>query len=563
MLDFISTTKHSPWLSVFSQLSDPVVLVRKSGAIIWINPAAESMFHMLAKDIEGEKIITIMDQHNDHLGSLEPVKKLGKAPKMTSPNAATYPFTFNTRKRSYKVLTEEVTIEKDPGYALVFQKSPYEDRRKPLASPKNTLNSSETLTSRELLFDRLNQALAHSNRHQEFLALMLIDLDNFKIINETFGHLVGDVLLEDVGRRIGKQIRADDTLGSIGGDEFIVIFPQISKAADAAKMVRKIIQCFRKPFVYLEKDIYITPSIGITLYPNDGTNAPSLVKNAETAMYHAKRSGGNHYSFFDSQLGLKERTEYQLTLEIRKAIDRNLFELHYQPQINFSSGKITGMEALIRWNHPKLGHISPGQFIPIAEETRLILDLGKWVWREACRQKKIWTDKGLKGFRLAVNVSAVQLTMPNLVQEFAQTMQEEGVTGHHLEIELTESAFLENPDSAFSVIEEFRRLGLTISIDDFGTGFSSLSYIKNINAEVIKIDRAFCGDIKGHANQAIVCAIIAMAKALNITTIAEGVETPAQMEMLNEMGCHTYQGFLFSRPVPSTQATELLEKMIQ
>lgn len=555
-------SQESQVINLIQKLTEPVILISRDEKIIWVNSAVESLAQYSVKELEGKGLESLFPDHKK-IVSLESLY-MRCIPEDVEDKYGEV-ITLKNREGSCLNLIATTTNLKYRGqssFALILQDASI---RKQIESPiyKPTYYDPVTLLpSRELLMDRLNQALAHSHRHQELVALMLIDLDDFKIINEYCGHLTGDSLLKSVSERLNSLIRNDDTLGRTGGDEFIVIFPQVDREEGAAKLARKLLDCFKKPFIVLNRKFYITPSIGISLSPNDGDTSSVLVKNAETAMYQAKKNGKNNYHFFDPKIRERTRSIYELSLKMRKAVEHEEFEVFYQPQVDFSSGKITGMEALVRWHTPS-GDIPPGQFIPVAEETGLILELGKWVLKSACRQRSVWMKMGFENIRVAVNVSAFQFRQPNIVQEILDILKSEGLTGQHIELELTESVFLENPKKAFSVIKELQDFGITISIDDFGTGFSSLSYIKNINPGVVKIDREFSREVHEKTSKAIIKAIVAMAQSLNIETVAEGVETRFQFETLRTLGCNKLQGFLFSPPVSSKKATRLLEANIK
>lgn len=408
------------------------------------------------------------------------------------------------------------------------------------------------LPNRTQLHQRLTQALALTVGEQAGIALMFLDLDHFKNINDTLGHDVGDELLKQVAQRLRANLDARDTVSRQGGDEFIVLLQQATGPAHVAQIAQRLIEVVSKPFQVGRHELQVGVSIGISTYPGDGVDIGSLLKNADTAMYQAKAAGGGAYQFFTAEMNAHIMVRVALENSLRQAIRNQEFELHYQPQVDGASGELLGLEALIRWNHPEQGPISPARFIPIAEEAYLINPIGEWVLREACRQARAWMDQGLVPRVVAVNLSAVQFRQQNLVDQVARALQESGLEARWLELEITESAFIHNTERIIELLAQLRGLGVKLSVDDFGTGYSSLGYLKRLPFDKIKIDQSFVRDLPGSADDAAITrAIIGIAGSLHKEVIAEGVETAEQREFLLRQGCLHMQGYFFARPMPA------------
>jgi diguanylate cyclase (GGDEF)-like protein/PAS domain S-box-containing protein len=414
------------------------------------------------------------------------------------------------------------------------------------------------LPNRTLLNDRMFHALAETNRRQDHLCVMFLDLDHFKKINDTLGHRVGDELLVTIAQRMQATLREQDTVARLGGDEFILLLPD-TRADGAARVAQKLLQAISEPVSVESHELMVTPSIGIAICPEDGTDAETLSKHADVAMYRAKNAGRNSYRFFTAELQVDAARALLLDNELRRALQRQQFEVYYQPQLSLLTGKVVGMEALLRWRHPELGQVSPAEFIPVAENSGLILPIGEWVLQTAVAQARQWYDLGLGPITVAVNVSAVQFRQPNLPEQVQQVLVQTGLPAHLLDIELTESVAQQDPAGAMAIMAKLHAQGVNLSIDDFGTGYSSLSYLKRFAATQLKIDQSFVRDICVDPDDlAIVRAIISMARSLGLSTIAEGVETVAQLDLLRQEGCDEVQGYLLSRPLPVHEATAFL-----
>ena len=408
------------------------------------------------------------------------------------------------------------------------------------------------LANRVLLRDRVQHDLSMARRHQTALSLLFIDLDHFKHINDSLGHQVGDQLLIQVAQRIKHMLREQDTVARLGGDEFMVVLPETTTEG-ASHKASQLLQTLSRPYEIGGQELTVTPSIGIAMYPEDGQDFEGLYRCADTAMYRAKQEGRSRHAFFTREMQASAVRRLQLENALRRAIDRGEFSLHYQPQLTLDHSRVVGFEALLRWQHPELGAVSPGEFIPVAEQTGQIVAIGQWVLHTACQQMRQWHLQGLPDVGVAVNMSAVQFRQPDLVAQVARVLESTRLPAHCLELELTESTAMLDPEAAVTTMQALHRLGVRLSIDDFGTGYSSLSYLKRFQIHKLKIDQSFVRDLPDDPDDAgIVETIIQMARSLGLTTIAEGVETEAQHAFLQQRGCNEVQGYLLARPLPAT-----------
>ena len=439
----------------------------------------------------------------------------------------------------YVFIMSDITLQKDSQDKLDFLA-----HHDPLTS----------LSNRVLFQERLGQAIKKARRNETRVAVIFVDLDRFKNVNDTLGHAIGDKLLVSVAERLSNHKRRTDTVARLGGDEFVFLLDEVSKPRDLAHFCEKLITTFKKPFVIDGYDLHLTLSIGICIFPGDGDDVDSLIKNADAAMYRVKEKGKNGYHFFTRELS--EQVAAKLTLEnnLRKAIETQQFELYYQPQFSLTENKLVSAEALIRWNHPELGMIMPDKFIPLAEETGIILQIGKWVINEASRQLSAWRTNGLGLDHISVNVSGIQIDRGNTVTQISTALKKHQLIGSDLEIEITESTIMNDLEQAIEILGQLKELGLSIAIDDFGTGYSSLGYLKKLPIDKIKIDRSFVQDIDSDKDdKALVLAVIAMAKNLQLDVIAEGVETKVQHDLLVAHECEYSQGYLYARPLPAAE----------
>ncbi len=409
-----------------------------------------------------------------------------------------------------------------------------------------------------LLFDeRLSLALAHAHQWGEMLAVMFLDLDRFKIINDTLGHASGDLLLQQVAQRLAKCLKQNDTIARWGGDEFTLILPQVKSAHDATKIAQRIIKALKTSFECNGQELHVTTSIGIALAPYDGEDAETLLKNADTAMYRAKQQGKNDFQLYAADMNTQALDQLVLANDLYRALNRGEFVLHYQPQVNLKTRQIVAMEALVRWQHPERGLIPPSHFIPLAEETGQINAIGEWVLQTACAQNRAWQEAGLPPIRVAVNLSARQFQQQNLAQLIDRVLTETRLEAQYLEVEITETIAMQDVNVTISVLEKLQAMGTYISIDDFGTGYSSLATLKQFPLNTLKIDRAFVKDLMTDAKDAaLIRAIVALGHGLDLIVIAEGVETAEQQEFLCSVGCDAMQGYWFSKPLPAEAAAQ-------
>lgn len=415
------------------------------------------------------------------------------------------------------------------------------------------------LPNRFLFRERLEQAMLRAFRNGSLVAVLLVDLDNFKDVNDTLGHDFGDELVKLIGGRLREALREEDTVARLGGDEFAVLLPYITDSSCAAQKAQLLLDAIAQPCRIEHHHILISASIGITVYPGDGDDVHGLLRNADMSMYKAKDEGRSKFRFYTAEMGACLRERLDIVNDLRTALDRSEFTLHYQPRVSLVTGRICGVEALIRWQHPQKGFIAPAKFIPIAEETGLIAQIGEWVFRTACAQAKVWRDKGLAFNRMAVNLSARQFAQPDLVEVVTAVVEQTGLPPQTLELEITESMLMRDRSIAADVLGRLKQLGISLAVDDFGTGYSSLSYLKQFPLDYLKIDRSFIRDLAKDPDDArIVEAIIVLAHSLNLGVIGEGVETPEQAEFLKTRHCDEIQGYYFSKPTPADEVEAML-----
>ncbi|WP_158937886.1 bifunctional diguanylate cyclase/phosphodiesterase [Burkholderia sp. S171] len=414
------------------------------------------------------------------------------------------------------------------------------------------------LPNRVLLEDRLDRAIQRAVREHGRFALMFMDLDGFKAVNDAYGHHVGDLLLVEVAQRIGVNVRSQDTVARVGGDEFVLL-AEVFEPADAATLADKILAIIREPFQLAGRDLRVSTSIGIAMYPGNGFDREELLINADAAMYHAKALGRNTYCFFEASMNANVHEQLQLVQDLRAAVDRSQLILQYQPKFTAPNGPVVGVEALVRWRHPTRGLIPPDQFIPLAEKTGLIVPIGEWVFDEACRQIAVLRNAGHRDLTMAVNLSAVQFRHAGLIRTVRETLARHLLEPSCLMLEITESTAMHDVDASLQILEQLHDMGVQISIDDFGTGYSSLLYLKRLPASELKIDRGFIRDLaRDTEDAAIVSAIVALGQTLNLNIVAEGVETRAQQEFLTRLGCNSLQGFLLGHPMSADDLIDVL-----
>jgi diguanylate cyclase (GGDEF)-like protein/PAS domain S-box-containing protein len=548
-----------------NSIGDAVMSTDISGKVTYLNVIAEGLTGWSKEEAVGhplEEVFRIVDG--------------------TTRERAENPMSLAIRENKTVVLTPNCVLLRRDGVEAAIEDSaaPIHDRRgavtgavmvfhdvsvaRAMTLKMSYLAQHDALTNlpnRVLLNDRLIEATALSSRHKRKLAVLFLDIDRFKQINDSLGHIVGDRLLQSVARRLCACVRSSDTVSRQGGDEFVILLWEVRHAEDAALTADKILQSLRQPHLIDEHEIHITGSVGIVTFPDDGTDAEALMKNADFAMYHAKETGRDNYQFFKSDMNVSALERQSLERDLRHAIERNELFLHYQPKIELLTGAIVGAEALVRWQHPERGLVPPDQFIPVAEECGVIVPIGRWVLSEACRQARAWQMEGLAPMCIAINVSSVELRSPGYASAVRAILAETGLEPRQLELELTETFLMQDSNSTAEVLKELKDIGVLLALDDFGTGYASLTHLKRFPIDTLKIDRSFVRDLTTDADDAgIVTAVIGMGKNLHMPVVAEGVETPEQLEFLQEHNCPQGQGFYFSRPVPAVEFGQLLER---
>ncbi|TXT30510.1 MAG: diguanylate cyclase/phosphodiesterase with PAS/PAC sensor(s) [Rhodocyclaceae bacterium] len=543
---------------VFSNSNEAIMVTDAGNRIIAVNPAFRRLTGYLPDEVMGKdpRILSAgitspevfsdmwasLDRHGSWQGELWDRRKSGEAyPKWLSISL---------------VRDADGQIRNHIGSFIdISELKATQERIRHLAHHDTLTN----LANRFSLHEKLGQAIAFCKRNHMQLALMLIDLDRFKTINDTLGHQAGDELLIQVAQRLSAAVRESDIVARLGGDEFVVALPGIGSPADAAHLADKITREISAPYLINGQELRTSPSIGICVYPGDGTEIGDLLKNADVAMYHAKAKGRGNYQFFTEEMNIATTERMNLESDLRLAIARGEFLLYYQPQLDLRSGTIVGVEALIRWQHPTRGLVSPADFIPIAEDSGMISAIGDWVLEEACRQLKAWQTRGITHIRMSINLSTGQFLDKTLPARIHELLASNGLSASLLDLEVTESMSMASPDESISVMKTLSSSGLTLSIDDFGTGYSSLAYLKLLPIHTLKIDRSFVKDIESDPNDADICDVtVLLAHKLGLEVVAEGVETEAQLKFLLSIGCEKIQGYLISKPLPADQAERFI-----
>ncbi len=543
---------------IFEGSNDAIVITNIHGNITDVNKAFTTITGYKKEEVIGKNPNIMKSIKQDKAVSRKMTKALLERGSWSGEvfdrrkNGESYPKWLSnyTVKNDHNEITHYVTIFTD-----ITSRKEAENKLKQLAH-YDTLTG---IPNRTHFIERLKWAIDITKRNNKQTALMFLDLDRFKVINDTLGHYAGDLLLIEVARRLEKCVRGMDTVSRLAGDEFTVILTSINTPEEAALVAKKILHALSFPVCLEARNVFISTSIGITTFPVDGKNINQLIKNADTAMYHAKELGRNNYQFFSAFMNQKVLDELEMETNLRNALKNGEFLLHYQPKIDLTTTKIIGVEVLIRWKHPELGFISPARFIPHAEKTDLIIAVGDWVLYTACKQSMQWQIDGIPPIRISVNLSGMQLKRNDQVENVARILTETGLSPHLLELELTEGVVMENAEATISTLNKFKEMGIKLSIDDFGTGYSSLSYLKRFPIDTLKIDQSFVRDITTNPDdEAIASTIIAMAHSLRLKVIAEGVENKEQLELLHSKGCDEVQGYYFSRPVPEDELKELI-----
>lgn len=544
-------------------IGDAVISTDAHGHVTYINAVAEGLTGWSRKEATGRQLADVFRIVN--VGSHE---------------AAQDPMGLAIRENRTVGLTPNCMLIRRDGVEAAIEDSaaPIHDRRgkvtgavmvfrdvsvaRAMSLKMSHLAQHDSLTdlpNRILLNDRLSQAITMAHRHGKKLAVLYLDIDRFKHVNDSAGHTVGDRLLQSIASRLLDCVRSSDTVSRLGGDEFLILLSEVAHAEDAAVTAEKMLAALSEPHRLDPLELHVSASIGIVTFPEDGTTAEGLLKNADAAMYQAKECGRNNYQFFKAEMNSHALERHSLESDLRHALQRREFVLHYQPKVNLRTGAITGVEALLRWRHPTGRLIRPSRFISIAEESGLIVPIGKWVLREGCRQAKVWLAAGYAPVSMAVNISPVELRAKDFVAGVHEILAETGLDAHHLELEITETFLMQDAVSTGMVLQELKDMGMRLALDDFGTGYSSLSYLRRFPIDTLKIDHSFVRDLTSDTDDAsIVSAVINMGKSLNMRVVAEGVETHEQSALLRNQHCPEAQGFYFGAPVIPEQVAELL-----
>jgi diguanylate cyclase (GGDEF)-like protein/PAS domain S-box-containing protein len=549
--------------SIVTNSADGIVTINERGIVDSFNPAAERIFGYSASEVVNRNVSMLMiepdrsahDEYIRRYTSTGHGRIIGVGPREVigrRKNGSTFPM---------DLAISEMRHDDGPRFVGIVRDITERKRAQEQLDHLAHYDALTGLPNRLLFQDRLAQAVISATRRHRVVGVMFLDLDRFKTINDTLGHEVGDDILKAVAERLKRCLREGDSVARWGGDEYAIVLADMAHAEDAANVARRILDEFSQPVRSGRHELYATASIGITVYPTDDDRVEYLLKNADTAMYRAKESGRNTYQFYTADMNAKAVDRLDLETHLRRAQERDEFRLHYQPQIDLSTGRIVGVEALIRWSRPDRGMVPPVEFIPVAEETGLITSIGQWVLRAALAQAKTWRDAGLPLVRVSVNVSPRQFRQPDFPASVARMLREAGLPPHSLEIEVTESLLIEHEPTVLARFTELREFGVRFSIDDFGTGYSSLSYLKRFPIDTLKIDRSFVANLPADPDHsAIASAIVSLAHSLRLQVVAEGVETAAQAEFLRSLGCDFAQGYLYSRPLPVDAIESLLSR---
>jgi len=554
-------TESDEWLrTTLEHLVDGVVVINDSGEIESLNGATERLFGYQPEEIVGAHVRVLVpgsgpDADDDYFSQfLRTGKKtpigIGEEVFGRHKDGGRFPLDIEFGEvqmgdRRRLIATLRDITERKEAEALIVKQANYDSLTK--------------LPNRTLFMDRLSLALTRASRNGGQIGLLFIDLDNFKKVNDTLGHSAGDQLLQEAAERLTACVRETDTVARLGGDEFTIILPDLQKAHDVEQVVRQILDRLSKPYLIDGTEVFASGSVGITLFPDDGKDAETLLKNSDTAMYRAKYDGRNTFRFFTAKMNAEALESVKLENQLRHAVDRGEFVLHYQPIIDLESGRVAGAEALLRWNHPVDGIVSPIKFIPLAEETGLIVPIGDWVFKAACEQIREWHDIGLNSLHVSVNLSPRQCREITFYETFEDTLRTTGADPNAVTLEITENLLMESDnDDAVTMLHKLRDQGVHLSLDDFGTGYSSLSYLKRFPFDVLKIDRSFVKDVATDPeDKALIEAMIAMAHGLNIKVVGEGAETREQVDFLRSRNCDAVQGYYFSKPIPADQFIDL------
>ena len=552
---------ESRYRGLLEAAPDAMVVVNQDGEIILLNVQAEKQFGYRRDELLGQKVKNIIPEGfaerliADALRSAEDAlaQQIGTG------------IELNGRRKDGSEFPIEIMLSPLKGAEGVLVTAAIRNITTRKKAEALMIHSSEHdfltgLPNRLLLSDRVNQAIRMAIRHKRKVAVLFLDLDGFKHINDSLGHPTGDKLLQSVGKRLVDCVRTSDTVSRQGGDEFVVLLSEEEDSKDASMTAKRMLRAVAEAHFIDQHDLHVTCSIGISLYPEDGLNAETLIKNADTAMYQAKENGRQTYQYFKPAMNVRAVERQSLEESLRRALERQEFVVHYQPKINLKTGKISGAEALLRWTHPTRGPVPPGQFIPVAEDCGLILPIGTWVLRQACQQAQAWVDAGLPLGTMAVNISAIQLRSENFLESVFTILQDTRLDPRLLELELTESVLMKHAEHTASILTALRDRGVQVAVDDFGTGYSSLSYLRKFPIDALKIDHSFVGQITTVPDEIIIVkAVIGLGRSLKLRVVAEGVETQEQLAFLQAHHCDEAQGYYFSRPVHPAQFAKLLK----
>jgi diguanylate cyclase (GGDEF)-like protein/PAS domain S-box-containing protein len=544
-----------------NSISDAVIGTDLAGNVDYLNIAAEEMTGWSREEAQGQPIESVMRLVNEQ--TREPVANpIAQVLREDAGKQLAAGTILLRRDGSESAIEDSATPIHDSSGSITGAVMVFHDMTATRAMTLKMahLAQHDTLTNlpnRALLHDRIAQAIALAERRGSHLALLFLDLDNFKHINDSLGHAVGDQLLQAVAVRLSSCVRSSDTVSRLGGDEFVVLLGEDNSAEDAARTAEKILECLAAAHTVNEQQLHVTSSIGISTYPADALDAEGLIKNADTAMYQAKEEGRNNYQFFKREMNVRAVERQVIEAHLRTALERHEFVLFYQPKIDLRSGKISSAEALLRWLHPAWGLIQPARFVAVAEASGLIVPIGRWVLQQACAQAKRWEDSGYQLGSVAVNISALEFRRKDFVDSVSSALQASGLHAKHLQLEITESVLMRDAQASVAILQQLKALGVQLAVDDFGTGYSSLSYLTQFPIDELKIDRSFVQDI-GSSNGVIVSAVIAMGNSLKQRVVAEGIEQQGQLEFLQARQCTEGQGYLFSQAVNAEHFTSLL-----
>ena len=540
---------------------DAMVVVNPGGDIVLLNSQAEKKFGYRRDELVGQKVKSIIPEGFAERLVADALRSTEDALAQQIDNG----IEITGRRKNGSEFPIEIMLSPLEGAGGILITAAIRDITKRKKADAQRIHSAEHdfltgLPNRMLLHDRVGQAILLARRHGNKVAVMFLDLDGFKHINDSLGHTIGDKLLQSVAKRLLSCVRTSDTVSRQGGDEFVVLLSEVEKTEDAAIAARRMLQAVAEPHAIDKHDLHVTISVGVSVYPDDGLDAETLIKDADTAMYQAKENGPQSFQFFTVAMNVRAVERQSIEESLGRALERQEFALHYQPKINLRTGKITGAEALIRWTHPTRGLVSPAQFIPVAEDCGLILPIGNWALREACQQARTWLDAGLPLATMAVNISAIEFRNENFLEGIFAVLEDTGLDPRSLELELTETVLMKHAEAAESILKALRSRGVQLAVDDFGTGYSSLSYLRKFSIDSLKIDQSFVRQITNTPHETtIVTAIISMGRSLNLRVVAEGVETRKELAFLQSHQCDEAQGYYFSQPVPPEQFAKLLE----